>query len=282
MGETILEEDHLQILKEKYSIPVDSMMDSNPNTVYGTMFEAPISDMGLYIKEMRKLSLVFEHIVSMEGASWKAMTSTMPFLHILSFPRLALFHMYISCFYQLDNEQSYEEFVRSIPVKEVFEIHLILYNILLKLDSTEIVSESGLLWMKESIEVFYESGKIEKKETALALLKDYRYSIERMKEWCIKGDKNGSGKFELHIDDLKANGNSLLFFNHAKPTVVFISMLGGCFYMTDDYKLLKLMDMETSVAKRRYTYMCEEGELEVNEFFNNLFRVIQKAESKLH
>lgn len=281
-GETNLKLEYLLILTKKYKISIDGIMGKTTPSAYFELYKAPIDDIESYVKEMGRLSLEIEKIVSSGNVRWVAVDKYMPLFHTLSFPKLSLFQMYLRNIYDEDRHQSYEGFVRNIPVNEITAIHQRISNLLLEIDSTEIVDEEGLLKFTKAILKIHKGGGFEKKETAIGLLNDYRLCIKRMKEWSAKGDKNGNGKFKLYTGSHLVQEGAFLFYNEDGPTVLISKLINNFFILTKDLYLVNDAANDLSAMKSRNTCMCGLGGIKRNEFFNNLLRKIQETETQLH
>lgn len=278
--ETILSLDEVQILCDRYSVSVDSLMACGSSNV---LFELS-AQTGPGVSFKSWLESVLKHLQNLEahpGSSMILHTKDLPIFHYFQIPRLAAFKLY--CWKKLS---AGEDFGKNPYDENLVGLDLIrlgekLWETYSRLSSTEIVSREMINTTLRQIEYAYDCGHLSRTQ-AVELCKDCTALIQQLQQQTQRGCKQTEntqkpgGSFEVYLNELLIGDNTMLFKMGEKQTT-FVTHNNFNILSTSHAPLCRQTEQFMKFTMQKSVQISRVAEKERAKFFCRIFKQIDEV-----
>lgn len=272
--ETDIKLKYVSILIEKHQIPLDELFGKNINQITFNDFSLSLDSVDNYVNELKRLYSMMQSFPISEDTNWMIASDYIPMFHLINFPALSYFNMYIRYRNTKLNPKSYEEFVSRLPHLEIRDSHKALFDLFKKVNTEEIISQTGILNYRELVEEAWKEGAFDKEESLEEIKEALMQMIDQLNKWCMEGNKDGQGTFKVYYSTLDTCLNSLMSTQDDQPEFVMTLALGQKVMIAEDRDKINNATQQFKSLKKRKICLCGLGASNRNKKFNFLKREI--------
>lgn len=282
-GETLLSIDEIIALCNSFNISFDAFSKPEGNTVTFSYKGIENGTVGLlnYLQEMHH---DLQNIIAVPDANLLYACQDIPVFHHYNFPKLGAFKFFYWMRSIMNSEElENKKFDANLIPKEVFEIAKKIYQLYLKIPSTEIWTLSTIQSTLKQIDFYWESGIFNTKEEALSICDELTEQIELIREQVSvssKAEDKNEKNYTFYFSEIEINNNCVLI-NLGHRKAVYLSHFS--FYtmktMNEEYALKTEHWLNSMIQKT--TLISGVSEKIRFKFFNTLQKEINQLKSKI-
>lgn len=277
-GEIELKASYLLKLLKKYKIEIKSFLNLDSSNVFFKSYLLEQDGIDEYLKVINHLCSDLSNYPITKNTLWKTSSDGIPLFHVINFPDLSYFNMYLRYRSNRGNDVDFETYVNTIPKAKVRESHRSLFEIFKSVDTVEIISQQGILNFRDTIINVWKEGGFKDSDTVKKLLNMLVSMIHQIKNWCVEGTKDNQGKYMLYFSNFETGLNSLLSLNDGKPEFVMIKSFEKKVLLSEDESMKNLAADEYASMEKRKICMCglgdEERDKKINKLINEILHSI--------
>ncbi len=192
-GEKELSISELSVLCEHFDISMDAMLGSRSNNVIFQKSYQIKNDLEEYYLYVKSVAEKMETIASSKSKEIYFLAENIPSFHLMMYPELVLFKVFVWHHMGSDNNLSYDDFIETIDKELLMGYYDRMVQSYEKIPSKEVWVKGTIGSILYLLEYYYDLNKFKSPETCILLCNQLLQLIDHVEQWAEKGNKGNGG-----------------------------------------------------------------------------------------
>ncbi|MDR2920082.1 MAG: hypothetical protein LBV72_12040 [Tannerella sp.] len=271
-GEKELSISELSVLCKRYNISMDAILNHQSNNVTFQKSYHQKNDMDEYYLYLKYITERLESVAALSGSKEMCyFAKDIPFFHLIPYPELALFRLFVWNQMSIKSDVSYDEFLDNVDKKNLMDYYHRIFRSYKRIPSREI-------WVKETVDItlrlieyYYELNMFKSSGTCILLCDQLLQMVNNIEEWAETGAKgnNSNISYKMYLS-LVSLDNSFIVTKWGNTVSATINLFVINGVTTSDKSFCTETEKRFNGIVERSLYISKSSKLERFKFFKEM------------